>query len=472
MVHRVASGLGRITTAGAFTRFSGSSFGDQGIASGPDANLWTTSYFGAIRRITTAGIVTGTFPMPSYVSANSITMGPDGNLWFTDGADDSVGRITPSGDVVIVTSGISVGSDPRDITTGPDGNLWFTEQTAAQIGRITPSIDPPTVALGDASAITATTATLGGSVDAKSLDTAVRFEYGTTTAYGSQTAVRYVNDPSAAPVSAAVTGLQPSTTYHYRLLALSGGGDAQSPDRTFTTLAAPPPPACSNGADDDRDGFADTGDPRCHSDGNARNAGSYVPLAASESPVDEPLLVCSAKGLALTSAEFVSNRSRVRLRGVAGPAQAGRIVAIYAATRRVASARVTADGSFAATFGAARRNPTRARYQARLGALRSQTIAPQLRLAGIRLATGGGRVVLTGHTTRGRRPRGVELLGRAGGCGAFTRLATARVRSNGTFRLTAAAPTAVDIASYRVRVAAAGAAGARESTAPRSLALR
>jgi len=44
----------------------------------------------------------------------------------------------------------------------------------------------------------------------------------------------------------------------------------------------------------------------------------------------------------------------------------------------------------------------------------------------------------------------------------------------GTFplRLTVAASTAVDIATYSVRIAAAGAAGAREATAPRALKLR
>jgi len=254
----------------------------------------------------------------------------------------------------------------------------------------------------------------------------------------------------------------------------SDGGSAQSPDRAFTTPAPPPPPvvpACSNGRDDDRDGFADTTDPRCHSDANARNAGSYLPLATGEGPLDDPLLTCSAKGLALVSAELVSGRRRIRLRGVADRAQAGRSIAIYAAARRVASATVQSDGSFAVTFAAARRNPAGVRYQVRLGALRSQTIVAQRRLAGVRLAISGGKVVLSGRTV-GRRPRSVELLARGGGCGAFKRLATVRVSAGGTFRLTAAADTTVDIATYRVRIAAAGAAGAREATAPRAIALR
>jgi hypothetical protein len=94
----------------------------------------------------------------------------------------------------------------------------------------------------------------------------------------------------------------------------------------------------------------------------------------------------------------------------------------------------------------------------------------QRRLAGVRLAVDGGRVVLSGRTV-GRRPRSVELLGRQG-CGTFRRLDTARVSRTGRFRLSAAPFTGVDIASYRVRIVAAGAAGVREGTPPRAIVLR
>ena len=42
-----------------------------------------------------------------------------------------------------------------------------------------------------------------------------------------------------------MTGLAPSTTYHFRLVAENGKGTTRGPDRSFTTLAAPaggPPP--------------------------------------------------------------------------------------------------------------------------------------------------------------------------------------------------------------------------------------
>jgi hypothetical protein len=268
-----------------------------------------------------------------------------------------------------------------------------------------------------------------------------------------------------------LTNLRPATTYHFRLIASNGAGSAQSADRTFTTAGAPTiaVPACANGRDDDRDGFTDARDPGCHADGNPRVATTFRPQAASESPVNDPVLVCSSGGLALRSAELVGARKRVRVRGNAERA-AGQRVGIFVSGHRVASAVVRADGSFQVTF-AARGNPLLVRYQARIGDRRSKSVAVQRRLAGVRLSVGAGKVVLSGRTS-GRRPRSVELLGRAGGCGALGRLATARVRTNGTFRLSAAAFTDVDIASYRVRIAAAGAAGRREASPPRALELR
>jgi streptogramin lyase len=471
--------VGRITPAGVLTPFPSNSGGFlMGIAAGPDGNIWTTEYFGSIRQMTTAGVVTGTFALPAGVWAYGIAAGPDGNLWFTGQSDASIGRITPSGQIVLVTAGVSQGSSPQAIAAGPDGNMWFTEATADQIGRITPSIEPPVVAVADATAVSETTATLAGTVNARSLSSSVRFEYGVTDAYGSQTAEQLIAAPSERPVSAALTNLLPATTYHYRLIAASAGGSAQSADRTFTTSAAPvalppPPPAaaCSNGVDDDRDGFVDAAEPRCHADADRRNAGSYQPKGATESPVDDPVLVCSAGGMALVSVELTHLGRRIRLRGVAGRGQTGRRVGLYANGRRVTSAKVRPDGSFVATFKARRRAPAQVRYQARLGTRRSQSTTAQRRFADIGLLVSGASVRLTGRIL-GRRPRSVELLGRAGGCGAFKSLATVRVRVGGRFTLTAAAFAEVDIATYYVRVGAAGAAGQRESTPPRAIALR
>jgi cyclophilin family peptidyl-prolyl cis-trans isomerase len=107
-----------------------------------------------------------------------------------------------------------------------------------QTYKITPT--PPTATTGSANAITATTATLNGTVDPKATDTTVEFQYGTTTSYGTTTPSVDAGMGSAnVPETAAITGLTQHTVYHYRVVATSTGGVIDGKDKTFTTLAEP-----------------------------------------------------------------------------------------------------------------------------------------------------------------------------------------------------------------------------------------
>ena len=99
---------------------------------------------------------------------------------------------------------------------------------------------PPTATTGAASAVTRSTATLNGTVDPNGASTGYHFEYGTTTAYGLSSAGGDAGSgDDAAPVSAALEGLSPGTTYHYRLIATNADGGAEGADRTFRTAAGP-----------------------------------------------------------------------------------------------------------------------------------------------------------------------------------------------------------------------------------------
>ncbi len=94
----------------------------------------------------------------------------------------------------------------------------------------------PEVSTGPATAVTAATAVLNGSVDPKGVSAAFHFEYGPTTAYGATTASRTVSAESS--VSETVGDLLPGTIYHYRLVASSSAGTSHGPDRTFSTATA------------------------------------------------------------------------------------------------------------------------------------------------------------------------------------------------------------------------------------------
>jgi hypothetical protein len=102
----------------------------------------------------------------------------------------------------------------------------------------------PTATTGDASAVTDAQATLAGTVNPQGQLTSYAFQYGTTTAYGQQTALTSAGSGSAeVAVRADLAGLTAGTTYHYRVIATNASGTTVGADRTFrTTGTAPPPP--------------------------------------------------------------------------------------------------------------------------------------------------------------------------------------------------------------------------------------
>jgi len=91
-----------------------------------------------------------------------------------------------------------------------------------------------------ASDVSTAGATVNGSVNPKGVATSSLFEFGTTTAYGSATAPVAAGAANrAANASAALSGLAPATTFHYRVVAVRGSERFPGVDATFTTAAAP-----------------------------------------------------------------------------------------------------------------------------------------------------------------------------------------------------------------------------------------
>jgi Tol biopolymer transport system component len=105
----------------------------------------------------------------------------------------------------------------------------------------------PTAATGGASDIGQTGATVSGTSSAIPA-AKYHFEYGTQAGvYGSSTPEADV--PAGGSVSAALSGLAPGTTHHYRLVVVSAGGTTHGLDRSFTTGATTPPPGGNGGND-------------------------------------------------------------------------------------------------------------------------------------------------------------------------------------------------------------------------------
>jgi hypothetical protein len=87
-----------------------------------------------------------------------------------------------------------------------------------------------------ASNISATDATLNGTVNDNGATSTITFDYGLTSSYGSSASGGTVAANSGTtPVSAAISGLTCNTTYHFRVSASNAAGTATGTDATFTT---------------------------------------------------------------------------------------------------------------------------------------------------------------------------------------------------------------------------------------------
>lgn len=98
----------------------------------------------------------------------------------------------------------------------------------------------PAVTTGGARAVSYGSATLTGSVNPRGSDTSYYFQYGPTRAFGGQTAIADAGTGTGrVSVSLPVTGLQPLTVYHYRLVAVNAAGATLGEEKTLLTTKVP-----------------------------------------------------------------------------------------------------------------------------------------------------------------------------------------------------------------------------------------
>ena len=116
------------------------------------------------------------------------------------------------------------------VSVSGGGEVYTGNDSASDVITV---VVPPVNSLA-ANGITSTGATLNGSVNPSGVDTTVYFQYGTSTAYTSQTSPSDIGSGSSAVAfSANLTGLTNGTTYHYRLVTTSNGVTTVYADQTF-----------------------------------------------------------------------------------------------------------------------------------------------------------------------------------------------------------------------------------------------
>jgi hypothetical protein len=94
-------------------------------------------------------------------------------------------------------------------------------------------------------------AALIATLNAHNAPTTYYFEYGTTTAYGTSVPAGQNGDGGSSALTIGIQqpvyGLQPGTTYHYRIVAHNQAGTVHGADQTFTTTSPPPPSTSHQG---------------------------------------------------------------------------------------------------------------------------------------------------------------------------------------------------------------------------------
>ncbi len=125
------------------------------------------------------------------------------------------------------------------VATNKAGTVTGPDQTFT-----TSALAPPVLLTGGASEITQTTATISGTVDTEGMFASIYgFDLGIDTNYTKAFVIGNAEAGVVGPqdITAKLQGLQPGTTYHYRLFATNTDGTTHSLDASFTTAGPPNP---------------------------------------------------------------------------------------------------------------------------------------------------------------------------------------------------------------------------------------
>jgi hypothetical protein len=210
---------------------------------------------GSDETFTTARVPTPSVSTGSAASINSSsarltgTVNPNGadtTYYFEYGTTAAYGSRTSTSAAGPGTSSVSVsavvnglkasaGYHYRLVAVSSGGTVTGSDRSFS-----TAKTPHPSVVTGSVTQVATTSVVLPGTVNPNGLSTSYYFQYGSSPSYSSRTPATSTGSGTATvPVSASVTGLNPLSVYHYRLVAVSSAGTATGADHTFTTSPTP-----------------------------------------------------------------------------------------------------------------------------------------------------------------------------------------------------------------------------------------
>gem|GEM_PF-605973 len=213
----------------------------RGIAIDPDSHLWVTDNTAhRIEELSSSGTKLSQFGVKGtsdgqFEEPQAIDVKPSGDLLVVDRHNDNVQQFTPDGEYV-GQFGAGQLNDPRGVVTSPGGVAYVSNTVNDRIEIWRQPI--PLATTGGLSELSPTGATITGAVNPRGVATTYRFEYGKTTSYGTKVPVPNGSvgaGTADVAVSQAIKGLEPSTTYHYRLVAVNANGLVYGQDKVLVT---------------------------------------------------------------------------------------------------------------------------------------------------------------------------------------------------------------------------------------------
>ena len=175
------------------------------------------------------------------------TVNPGGvatDWWFEYGTSTSYGSKTATTAAGSGSANVSVSKALSGLSPATTYHYRLVAKNATATtnggdGLFT-TASPPVVVTSPATGVGPTTATLGGTVNPNGEPTTWYVEYGTSTSYGTKTAVTDAGSGTVPKVvSTGVSGLTAGKTYHFRLVATSSAGTIPGADVTFVTASPP-----------------------------------------------------------------------------------------------------------------------------------------------------------------------------------------------------------------------------------------
>ena len=183
---------------------------------------------------------------------NGIALDATGNLYIAASNDNRIRMVDPAGTITTVagtgTSGFSGDggpatsaklSHPSAVLPDAAGNVYIADYWNNAVRKLTPMV-APVATTSAATNLSASGATLNGSVNTNGVSTDVTFELtsisGDYTNAITTTATQSSGlGSSTTTVSATLSGLNANTTYYFRVVATSVGGTTTGSEQSFTT---------------------------------------------------------------------------------------------------------------------------------------------------------------------------------------------------------------------------------------------